>query len=90
MEDGVTNIIDVKSITKATMIKFINVPIPGFCFKKNQINNTSKLIIKSATPVDKLVLSETPSDKTRQGELPEEDIINKPSPKLIKKSPINK
>ena len=36
------------------------VPIPGFCFKKNQRHRVQTLTIKVTTPIDKLMFNEIP------------------------------
>jgi len=84
------NIKELSSITKATNIKFIKVPKPGFSLRNIHKNKTKELTKRSAIPIDKSKLFEIPSDKTLYGELPIEDNINKPSPRLTNKRPIKR
>ena len=37
-----------------------NVPIPGFCFRKNHKLRVQTLTIKVTTPIDKLIFKEIP------------------------------
>ena len=65
----------------AIMIILKTVPIPGFCFKKIQKLKVQTLTIKVTTPIDKSIFNEIPWARTLQGEAPEYDTINNPSPK---------
>ena len=63
------------------MIILKTVPMPGFCLKKNHRLSVQTLTIKVTTPIDKLMFNEIPCARTLQGEAPEYDTINNPSPK---------
>lgn len=57
-----------RSIIAAIMIVFKKVPIPGFCPKKIQRDNTKMLIKKVIKPIEKLTFKEMPWANTCQGE----------------------
>ena len=63
------------------------VPIPGFCFKKIHKNKTPILIKKVIVPIDKLIFKEIPWANTLQGDAPEDETINNPSPNPNKVKP---
>ena len=65
----------------AIIIMLNNVPMPGFCFRKNHKLRVQTLTIKVTTPIDKLIFKEIPWARTLQGDAPEYDTINSPSPK---------
>ena len=65
-----------KAIIKALRI----VPIPSFCLRGIHKIKTRQLIIKVISPIDKLTFKEIPWAKTLQGEAPEYETINNPSP----------
>ena len=71
----------VKSIIAAMMIILKAVPMPGFCYKKNHNPRVQTLTIKVTTPIDKSTFKDIPCARTLQGEAPEYDTINNPSPK---------
>ena len=54
--------------------------MPGFCFKKNHRLKVQTLTIKVTTPIDKSIFNEIPWARTLQGDAPEYDTINNPSP----------
>ena len=65
----------------AAIIKALRiVPIPGFCRRGNQNNKTVILIIRVIKPIDKFTFKEIPWARTLQGDAPELETINKPSP----------
>ena len=45
------------------------VPIPGFCFKKNQKLRVQTLTIKVTIPIDRLIFNDIP-EQERSGEAP--------------------
>ena len=55
--------------------------MPGFCLRKSQRLKVQTLTIKVTTPIDRLIFNEIPWAKTLQGDAPEYDTINNPSPK---------
>jgi hypothetical protein len=69
------------------MIALSIVPIPGFCLKGIHRNNTAILTINVIVPIDKLTFKEIPWARTLQGDAPELDTINNPSPKPNKVKP---
>ena len=68
------------SIIAAIIKAFRIVPIPGFCRRGIQNSKTVILIIRVITPIDKLTFKEIPWARTLQGEAPELETINNPSP----------
>jgi len=62
------------------MIIFIIVPMPGFCFKKIQNDNTATLTRNVEVPMVIPVILVIPSARTDQGEFPVVETNNKPSP----------
>ena len=65
----------------AAIIKALRiVPIPGFWRNGIQNNKTVILIIRVITPMDKFIFKEIPWARTLQGDAPELDTINNPSP----------
>ena len=71
----------VKSIIAAIITILKAVPIPGFCFKKNQRLKVQTLTKKVTTPIDKSIFNDIPCARTLHGDAPEYDTINNPSPK---------
>ena len=57
------------------------VPMPGFCFKKNHKLSVQTLTIKVTIPIDKFIFNDIPCARTLQGDAPEYETINSPSPK---------
>ena len=70
--------------------------MPGFCFRGIHKINTKMLTRNVVVPMDKLIFNEIPWAKTLQGDAPELDTINNPSPKpnninpKIKKNKLDK
>ena len=75
------------SIISPIINAFKIVPIPGFCFNGNQSNKTMKLIKIVMTPIEKPIFKYKPWANTLQGEAPDAETINKPSPKPTKVNP---
>ena len=75
------------SIIRAIIIAFKIVPIPGFWF--NGIHNIKTAILtkKVIVPIDKPKFKEIPWARTLQGDAPELETINNPSPKPNKVRP---
>ena len=59
-----------RSIIAAIIIAFKKVPIPGFCPKNIQRDNTEILIRKVINPMEKLACKAIPWANTCQGEFP--------------------
>ena len=65
----------------AAIIKALRiVPIPGFWRSGIQNNKTVILIIRVIAPMDKFTFKEIPWARTLQGDAPELETINNPSP----------
>ena len=62
------------------IIIFIIVPMPGFCFKKIQSDNTPTLTRNVEVPIVIPVILVIPSANTDQGEFPVVETNNNPSP----------
>ena len=69
------------SIINPIIKAFKIVPIPGFCFKGNQSNKTIILIKIVIRPMEKPMFRYKPWANTLQGDAPDAETINKPSPK---------
>ena len=78
------------SIIKATINALRNVPIPGFWFNGIQKIKTEILIINVSNPTENPDFIEIPWAKTDQGEAPDNETINNPSPKPNKVNPMHK
>ena len=75
------------SIINPIIKAFKIVPIPGFCFKGNQSNKTIILIKIVMRPMEKPMFKYKPWANTLQGDAPDAETINKPSPKPNKVKP---
>ena len=65
-------------------------PIPIFCFNGNQSNKIKKLIKIVMRPTEKPIFRNKPWANTLQGEAPDAETINKPSPKPNNANPKHK
>ena len=78
------------SIIKATIKALRIVPIPGFWFNGIQKIKTEALIINVINPTENPDFIEIPRAKTDHGEAPDDETINKPSPRPNKVNPKHK
>ena len=69
------------SIIRATIKALRIVPMPGFWFNGIQKIKTDMLMINVINPTESPDFKEIPWAKTDQGEAPEAETINSPSPK---------
>ena len=78
------------SIIKATIKALRIVPTPGFWFNGIQKIRTETLIINVMNPTENPDFIEIPWAKTDHGDAPDNETINKPSPKPNKVNPRHK
>ena len=78
------------SIIKATIKALRIVPTPGFWFNGIQKIRTETLIINVMNPTESPDFIEIPWAKTDHGDAPDNETINKPSPKPNKVNPRHK
>ena len=70
-----------RSIINPIIKAFKIVPIPGFCFNGYHKSKTAILIKIVITPTEKPIFKNKPWANTLQGEAPDAETINSPSPK---------